>query len=108
MRFKLLTEVEVAKRLRMPKRTISELRRTGQIAYLPGKPVRIDELDLLAYIERAFSEVTLEQRIGPPTAEEAAAAAQMAAEEARAEMIRLIKLNHYRREQAQALKARGV
>ncbi len=48
----LLLESEVAERLRCSKVTVRRLRSTGQLAYIPGRPIRISEADLADYIER--------------------------------------------------------
>jgi excisionase family DNA binding protein len=48
---KLLTEPEVAEILRCSPYTVARLRKAGKLPYLPGRPVLIDEADLLAYIE---------------------------------------------------------
>lgn len=48
----LLTEREVANRLRRSLNAITRLRLSGKLAYIPGRPVLIDEADLAAYIER--------------------------------------------------------
>ena len=47
----LLTEAEVAERLRRSKQTVRRLRLGGKLPYLPGRPPRIDEADLIAFIE---------------------------------------------------------
>lgn len=46
----LLTEAEVAERLRCSKSKVKRLRLGGKLAYLPGRPVLIDEADLAAYL----------------------------------------------------------
>jgi excisionase family DNA binding protein len=48
----LLLEREAAERLRVSTTTIKRLRLSGQLAYIPGKPVRIEESELTAYIAR--------------------------------------------------------
>lgn len=48
---KLLTESEVAELLRCSREKIKRLRLSGQIRYIPGKPILIDEEDLKAFIE---------------------------------------------------------
>ena len=48
---KLLTESEVAERLRCSPYTVARLRKRGRLPYIPGRPVLIDEADLLAYLE---------------------------------------------------------
>lgn len=47
-----LTEPEVAERLRCSTSKIKRLRLSGQMSYLPGRPVLIDEADLAEYLER--------------------------------------------------------
>ncbi|WP_245295732.1 helix-turn-helix domain-containing protein [Rhizobium rhizosphaerae] len=46
----MLTEPEVAERLRCSTSKIKRLRAAGKLAYLPGRPVLIDERDLDAFI----------------------------------------------------------
>lgn len=46
----LLTEAEVAERLRCSQSTVKRLRRQG-LAYLPGRPVKIAECDLVAFLD---------------------------------------------------------
>lgn len=46
-----LTEPEVAEILRCSASKITRLRRGGQLAYLPGRPVLIAETDLNEFIE---------------------------------------------------------
>jgi excisionase family DNA binding protein len=48
---KLLLQHEVAERLRCGDTTVKRLRLSGKLAYLPGRPVKIRESDLTAYIE---------------------------------------------------------
>ncbi|TGT63722.1 DNA-binding protein [Mesorhizobium sp. M00.F.Ca.ET.170.01.1.1] len=48
---KLLTQDEVADILECSTSTIKRLRQTGRLAYIPGRPVLIDEADLAAYQE---------------------------------------------------------
>jgi len=48
---KLLTEPEVAEMLRCTPRTVARLRKAGMLTFIPGRPVRIDEADVWAYIE---------------------------------------------------------
>jgi hypothetical protein len=50
---KLLFEWEVAERLRCSTSKVKRLRLSGQLAYIPGRPLLISEADLLAYLERA-------------------------------------------------------
>lgn len=53
IRMKLLTETEAAELMRCSREKIKRLRLSGQLPYLPGRPVLIDEADLLAMIEAA-------------------------------------------------------
>lgn len=75
---KLLTEREVAERLRCHISKIRRLKRAGKIAYIPGKPVYILESDLNAYLERARRVAKAKPEPGSPealtAAEEAARA----------------------------------
>lgn len=48
---KLLTEAEVADLLRCSREKIKRLRLSGQIRYISGRPVLIDEEDLKAFVE---------------------------------------------------------
>lgn len=48
----LLTEDEVAARLRCSRSKVRRLRLSGRLTYLPGKPPMVDEADLEAFIER--------------------------------------------------------
>lgn len=48
---KLLTQPEAAKILRCSPYTVARIRKAGKLPYIPGRPVLIDEADLLAYIE---------------------------------------------------------
>jgi excisionase family DNA binding protein len=50
---KILLESEVAKRLRCSTSKVKRLRLNGELAYLPGRPVLIDEADVEAYLESA-------------------------------------------------------
>lgn len=47
---RLLTQEEVAERLRVSQSTIKRLRLDGKLAYVPGRPILIDQADLDAYI----------------------------------------------------------
>lgn len=47
----LLTEQEVAQRLRSSVARVRKLRLTGQLAYIRGRPVLVDEADLARFIE---------------------------------------------------------
>ncbi len=48
----LLTQAEVARVLRCSVSKIAALRYRGEIPWLPGRPVKIELADLLAYMER--------------------------------------------------------
>ncbi len=48
---RLLTENEVARVLRCSPEKIRKLRRDGLLAFVPSRPVMIDEADLAAYVE---------------------------------------------------------
>lgn len=50
---RLLTEEEAAKILRRSTGTIKRLRLSGALAYIPGRPPMIDEVDLEEYISRS-------------------------------------------------------
>jgi len=50
---KMLLEAEVAEILRCDRQKVKRLRLAGTLPYLPGRPVLIDEVDLLAYIDSA-------------------------------------------------------
>lgn len=47
----LMLESEVAERLRCSPRTIRKLRKTGKLAYIPGRPVKIEEAAVNAYLD---------------------------------------------------------
>lgn len=47
---KFLLEAEVAERLGRSVSTVRRLRLTGRLAYIPGRPVLIDESDLKTFI----------------------------------------------------------
>ncbi len=49
----LLTQNQVAARLRCSLSKVAALRRTGLLKYLPGRPVLIDDADLDRYIEQS-------------------------------------------------------
>ena len=66
----LLTEREVADRLRCSLPKVKRLRLTGKLAYLPGRPPLVDEEDLEAYV--AFAKRSSEPP-PPPTPEEVSA-----------------------------------
>lgn len=55
---KLLLEVEVAEVLRCKVSKVQRLRRSKKLKFLPGRPVTIDEADLLFYIECRKRETT--------------------------------------------------
>lgn len=57
---KLLTQAEVAERLRCSEDKVKRLRLAGKLRYLPGRPVLIDEADLESYLEVAKSAVQVE------------------------------------------------
>jgi len=48
----LLTDEEVAARLRCKPKTVQRLRLTGKLPYLPHRPPMVDAADLDAYVER--------------------------------------------------------
>ncbi|MDG4903496.1 MULTISPECIES: helix-turn-helix domain-containing protein [unclassified Mesorhizobium] len=48
----LLTQKEVAERLRCSEQKVKRLRKIGALAYIPGRPVLIDEADLGEYLSR--------------------------------------------------------
>lgn len=60
---KLLTQDEVAEILACSVSKIRRLRQTRRLAYIPGRPVLIDEADLATYQE------TLKRAAPPPKAE---------------------------------------
>jgi excisionase family DNA binding protein len=66
---KLLTEPEVAEILRCSTRTVARLREAGKLPYIPGRPVLIDEADLLVYIESVKKAVDPEPKAEPGTPE---------------------------------------
>ncbi|CDX34710.1 conserved hypothetical protein [Mesorhizobium plurifarium] len=49
---KLLTQKEVAERLRCSEQKVKRLRKLGALAYIPGRPVLIYESDLEEYLSR--------------------------------------------------------
>ena len=53
MKHKLLLQSEVAQRLGCSTTTVKRLRLSGELPYIPGRPVKIDEKDLDAYLESA-------------------------------------------------------
>jgi excisionase family DNA binding protein len=48
----LLTEKEAADRLRCSREKIKRLRLSGQLTFISGRPVLIDEVDLDIYVEK--------------------------------------------------------
>lgn len=54
---KLLTEAEAAAVLRCSRSKVKRLRLSRKLAYLPGRPVLIDEVDLEAYMDGVKSRV---------------------------------------------------
>ncbi|MBI2240258.1 MAG: helix-turn-helix domain-containing protein [Magnetospirillum gryphiswaldense] len=48
----LLTEAEVAKKLRCSRSKVKRLRLSGRLPYVPGRPVLVDEADLTDYLEK--------------------------------------------------------
>lgn len=84
---KLLTEAEAAAVLRCSRSKVKRLRLTGALAYVPGRPVTIEEEALAAYVERATREAAVaaaraaeivRRREAPTEAEQAAAARELA------------------------------
>jgi hypothetical protein len=63
---KLLTEPEVAEILRCSPNTVARLRKAGKLPFVPGRPVLIDETDLLALIGDAplLTETQAAERLG--------------------------------------------
>lgn len=67
---KLLLEWEAAELIGRPISHVTKLRLTGRLAYIPGRPVKIDEADVLEFIaererqreERAEFERTRKER----------------------------------------------
>ncbi len=47
---KLITQEEAARRLGVSPSTVKRLRISGRLAYIPGRPVLIDEADLEEYV----------------------------------------------------------
>ena len=54
----LLTQQEAATRLRVSVKTVQRLRQAGQLAYLPGPPVRIPADELERYVRRTITRDT--------------------------------------------------
>ena len=69
---RLLLQSEVAEILRCGDSTVKRLRITGKLAYIPGRPVKIRESELLAFIEattvRAKPTVTTSAQKAPDRA----------------------------------------
>ena len=66
---KLLTEPEAAEILRCSPYTVARLRKAGKLPYIPGRPVLIDEADLLVYIESVKKAVEPNPKAEPGTPE---------------------------------------
>jgi excisionase family DNA binding protein len=49
---RLITQAEAANRLGVSIRTMSKLRAEGELAYIPGRPVKIPETEVTDYIRR--------------------------------------------------------
>ena len=69
---KLLLQWEVAQRLRCSTSKVKRLRLSGELAYLPGRPILIDEADVEAYLEGVRQR---ERKRNRETTEDAAARA---------------------------------
>lgn len=69
-----LTQEEVAKLLRRSVQSVARLRRTGELAYLPGSPVLIPEAEVMAYLERKMVQRSAPPPAPPPTNAERAGA----------------------------------
>lgn len=76
---RLITQAEAAARLSVSVRTLHKLRVAGEIAYIPGRPVRIPEGEIEAYIER----MTIRAEAQRDEAAELARRAQKAAADAK-------------------------
>lgn len=63
---KILTQAEAAERLGCSPRAVARLRAAGKLAYIPGRPVRIDEADLVDYMERAAAEAEAKRKAKLP------------------------------------------
>jgi hypothetical protein len=63
---KLLTEPEAAEILRCSPYTVARLRKAGKLPYIPGRPVLIDEADLLAVVGHSplLTEAQAAERLG--------------------------------------------
>lgn len=55
---KLLLESEAAEILRCSREKVKRLRLSGRLAYLPGRPVLIDEKDLIEFISQQKAKLT--------------------------------------------------
>lgn len=75
----LLTQQEVAARLRRSVASIARLRRAGELAYLPGSPVMIPASEVDDYLERKM--------VARPENEQAVPTARSPAPHQRADMI---------------------
>lgn len=62
---KILTQAEVAERLRMSVRTVYQLRVEGRLRYIPGRPVRFLEDDVEKFIETSLQTGPASGRCGP-------------------------------------------
>ena len=71
----MMTEREVAAYLRCSCKTVQRLRQAGRLAYLPGRPLLIDQDDFLEFIK---GEMQSHRAMGPPTREEMLAAQEAA------------------------------
>ncbi|WP_244541315.1 helix-turn-helix domain-containing protein [Rhizobium tibeticum] len=61
-----MTEPEVAAILRCSREKIKRLRLAGKLAYLPGRPVLIDEADLASYIEAEKARIAAKAEAAKP------------------------------------------
>jgi hypothetical protein len=63
---RLLTEPEVAEILRCSPYTVARLRKSGKLPYIPGRPVMIDEADLLVFVGKSplLTEAQAAERLG--------------------------------------------
>lgn len=75
----LLLEREAAERLRISQRQLKKLRLAGHISYLPGRPVRIDERDLEAYVEDLRAKAAVKLKLQPASSRDSVATAEAAA-----------------------------
>ena len=90
----LLTQEEVAQRLRCSPTTVKRLRSEGKLAYLPGRPVKIDERELERYIEETTCRRPSLQKPSPDTTRPAGQTAVEAA--ARAWALKTVLLQKQR------------